>query len=254
MINVKNSFVGMTMFCLMTSGVAFGAEIKIGSGAAPTENILKPIREPFEKATGIKLSILASGPKIALQDLLKESVNAAAAGLTFQEWMGLMKTEGSEVKNPGALQQVEIGKDRIVVIMNKENPVSKLSKEQLKGIFSGKIANWKEVGGKDLPVIIVWGKLIQGTNTVFSGKILDGATVTKEVLDATTAEDVRQNVSSNPEAIGIGPAAIVDSTIKSPETPEIARPITLLTIGKPSPEVQKLVDFIKGDGKKYTKQ
>lgn len=241
------------VFVLAFSIGAFAQEVKVGAGAAPTENVLKPVKEHFEKATGIKLQIIASGPKIALQDLEKGTVDAAAAGLTFDDWMNLMKKEGAEVKDPASLQQVTIGKDKIVVLVHKDNPVAKLSKEQLKGVFTGKITNWKDVGGKDMPIIVVWGKLIPGTNSLFVKNMLDGQALTKDVLEATTAEDVRQNVASNPEAIGIGPSAVIDATVKSPETPEVSRPIILVTKGKPSANVQKLIDFIKGEGQKYIK-
>ena len=241
-------------FILTLNVYVFAQEIKLGAGAAPVENVLKPVKEPFEKATGIKLTIIASGPKIALIDLEKGAVDAAAAGLTFDDWMGLMKKEGAEVKDPASLQQVTIGKDKIIVLLHKDNPVSKLSKEQLKGIFTGKIANWKDVGGKDMPIIVVWGKLIPGTNSLFIKNMLDGQAQTKDVLEATTAEDIKQNVVSNQEAVGIGPAAVVNAAVKSPETPEVARPIILLTKGKPSPNVQKLIEFIKGEGQKYIRQ
>lgn len=253
----------MKRFCLiLTAAVSFifslsiGAyadEIKIGAGAAPTENVLKPVKEHFEKATGIKLHIISSGPKIAMRDLEEGAVDAAAAGLTFDDWMGLMKKEGAEVKDPASLQQVTIGKDKIVVLVHKNNPVSKLSKEQLKGIFTGKTGNWKDVGGKDMAIIVVWGKLIPGTNSLFVKHMLDGGSLTKDVIEATTAEDVRQNVSSSPEAVGIGPVTIVDANVNSPETPEISRPIILVTKGKPSANVQKLIDYIKGEGKTFLK-
>lgn len=233
---------------------ATAAEMKVGAGAAPTENVLKPVKEAFEKASGIKLNIISSGPKIALQDLEKGVVDAAAAGLTFDDWLGLMKKEGAEVKDPAAFHQTVIGKDRIVVLAHKDNPVAKLGKEQLAGIFSGKLQNWKEVGGKDVPIIVVWGKLIPGTNTLFAKQTLGDTPVTKDVLEVSTAADVKQAVASNAEAIGIGPVAVADATVRVIETPEIARPITLLTRGKPSSDVQKLVDFIGGDGKKLLKE
>ncbi|MEW5744026.1 MAG: substrate-binding domain-containing protein [Nitrospirota bacterium] len=242
------------LFMLVWALNAYASEIKVGAGAAPTENVLKPIKEPFEKATGLKLTIIASGPKIALQDLEKGAVDAAAAGLSFDDWMALMKKEGVEVRDAGGFQQALIGKDKIVTLVHKENTVAKLSKDQLKGIFTGKITNWKEVGGKDAPIIVVWGKLIPGTNSMYTKHIFDGEPVTKDILDATTAEDVRQNVAANPEAVGIGPMAVIDASVRSPETPEVARPITLLTKGNPAPNIQKLLDFIKGEGQKYIKQ
>ncbi|MDA8241502.1 MAG: substrate-binding domain-containing protein [Nitrospiraceae bacterium] len=239
---------------LLTWSIAGSAdEIKVGAGAAPVSNVLEPVKEHFEKASGTKLVIIASGPKIALSDLEKGAVDAAAAGLSFDDWMALMKKDGTEVKDPSSLHQFTIGKDKIIIIVHKDNPVAKLSKEQLKGIFTGRITNWQEVGGKNMPIIVVWGKLIPGTNSMFEEHMLDGEKVATEVLDATTATDVRQNVAANPEAIGIGPMTIVDETVKSPETPEVSRPIILVTKGSPSPSVQKLINFIQGEGQKYIK-
>ncbi|HWR90180.1 MAG TPA: substrate-binding domain-containing protein [Dissulfurispiraceae bacterium] len=243
----------MLVILLLMGNVAYADELRIGAGAAPTENVLKPLKEPFEKATGIKLTIISSGPKIALQDLEKGAVDAASAGLTYDDWMSLMKKEGAEVKDAGSLQRFIIGKDSIVVLVHKDNPVTKLSKDQLKGVFNGKIQNWKEVGGRDMPIIVVWGKLIPGTNSLFQKHIMDGEAVVKDVLDATTAEDVKQNIGANPEAVGIGPKAVVDGSVRSPETPEVSRPITLLTKGDPSANVRKLLDFIKGEGQKFVK-
>ena len=223
---------------------AMAEEIKIGAGAAPTENVLKPAEAAFEKATKIDLSIIASGPKQAFIDLDRGTVDAAAAGLSFDDWMALLKKEGVQVKDPAAFKPVIIGKDRVVVILHKDNPVAKLSKEQLTAIFTGKATNWKEVGGKDSPILVVWGGLTQGTNSMFVKHIMDGAKPTSEVITATTAEDIRQNVSSNPEAIGIGPQAIVNASVRSPETPEVARQIILITKGPASAKVQKLIDYL----------
>ncbi len=236
---------------LGTSG-AFADEIKIGAGAAPSNGIFKPIKEHFEKATGVKMTLLEQGPKMALEEVMRGAIDAASAGLTVDEWIAMMKKEGIEV-NKAEIQGVVIGKSRAVVMINKSNPVSKLTKEQLKGIFTGKITNWKDVGGKDMPIIVVWGKLTPGMNSLFINKALDGITPVKDVLDATTGPDLRQNVASNQEAIGISASSVADNTVKVPEQPEALSEIPIVTKGKPSANVQKLIDFIKGEGQKYIK-
>jgi phosphate transport system substrate-binding protein len=243
----------MAVLFTYLSTPSFADEVRIGAGAAPTENVFKPIKGAFEKATGLTLAVISNGPKQALFDLDRGNVDAAAAGLSYEEWQKMMKKEGSEMRDPAAYHSVVIGKDRIVVLTHKDNRIEKLSKEQLQGIFTGKFSNWNDVGGKDMPILVVWGSLIPGTNSMFVKNMLDGAAPTKEVLEATTAEDIKDKVKSNLEAIGIGPAAAVDAQIWSPQTPEIARPITLLTKGAPSPKVQKLIDFIMGDGAKLVK-
>lgn len=241
-----------TVFALTATITAFAEELKISGGAPAIEYALKPVKEPFEKATGIKLNLSSVGPKAALLDLEKGNIDAAA-GPDFNDWMNFMKKEGAEVKDPGSLQHVVIGKDKIVAIVHKDNPVGKLTKEQLKGIFTGKILNWKDVGGKDMPVMVVLGKLIAPANNIFFKYMLDGEVPVKDVLEVSTATDVRQAVASNPEAIGIVSHIMVDATVKSPETPEAPIIFTLVTKKGHSANVQKLIDFIKTEGHKYIK-
>lgn len=237
----------------MLTAPAWAVEIRIGSGAAPTENVLKPIEVAFEKASGHQLTILATGPKNAMQDLEKGLVDAASAGLTLEDWLALMQKEGVPVGDPKAIQPTIIGQDRIAVLTHLSNPVKSLSAEQLKGLFTGSIGNWQELGGPDAPVIVVWGKLIPGTNSLFQKRMMGGAEPGGNVLESTTAEEVRQMVASNAEAIGIGPMAILDGTVASPSTPEIARPITLVTLGAPNPGVKALLDYIAGPGQALIK-
>lgn len=253
---MKKFFVSLIViitFLLSISICVADEIIMLGAGQAPTENILKPVKEPFEKTTKIWLYFVPCGPKVALVELEKGRFDAALAGLSFEDWMKFMETEGAGIKDPSVFQHVTVGKDKIKVLINKSNPVSKLTKEQLKGIFTGKITNWKDAGGKDMPIIVAWTKLLGG-NYLFTKTILDGQPLTKNVIEVSTSVDARQVVLSKPGAIALAPLAIVSTAIKSPKTPEIERPITLITKGKPSPNVQKLINFIKGDGLKYIKQ
>lgn len=56
-----------------------------------------------------------------------------------------------ELKEANAqLEQKPIGRDALVFIVNENNPVKSLTRQQLKDIYAGKITNWKEVGGEDL--------------------------------------------------------------------------------------------------------
>jgi len=242
----------VTASCVgMLSLGAVADEVKIGAGAAPSNAIVKPVKDAFEKG-GDKVTLLEQGPKLALQELLKGGVDIAGAGATLDEWMALMKKEGVEV-NKAELQSFVVGKTQAVALINKNNPVSNLSKEQLKGIFSGAIKNWKEVGGKDAEILIVVAKLTPGQNSLFINKILDGAPLAKDVLDATTATDLRDNIVSNPEAIGISAISVVNDTVKMPAQPEAASDITFVTKGKPSATAKKFIDFVLGDGKKLIK-
>jgi len=239
------------VFLVASAFTCLGEEVRIGSGAAATENILKPIKASFEKASGLTLGIFASGPKNAFIDLEKGTLDGAAVGLTHEDYMAMLKKEGVVVADPAAYQGVVIGKDKVIVLTHKTNPVKALSKEQLIAIFTGKTTNWKDVGGNDAPILIVWGKMIQGTNSMFVKKMLDGNEPIKDVLEVSNAEDVKNAVETNPEAIGIGPLSLAGPTLNIPATQELSRSILLFTKGAPKPSVQTLISFIAGEGAQY---
>lgn len=249
--------IGLTIAVLFVSLYpAFKAcaeEIKINGGPTAIETVLKPVKEPFEKSTGIKLYASAQGSKNSIINLDKGLVDAASAAHTLEELMGMAEKEKIDLKNKALLQSAVLTPGtRYVFIAHKSNPVTKLSKEQLKDIYLGKIASWKEVGGNEAPTLVVWSKFTLGTNDYLTKKILDGAPPTKDVLDVISAEHVRQNVAANPEAIGIVSSAYADGSVKVIETQELkTSPIIMVTVGAPSPKVQKLIDFIKGEGKEY---
>ena len=243
----------LVIFLLSLSFSASAEELIVGAGQAPTVNILRPIEEHFEKAAGINLIVITDSPKYALMLLETGNVEAALGGLCFDDWMRYMRQEGEEIKDPSSLHHMIIGEDKIKVLIHKDNPVSELSREQLKGIFTGLITNWNEVGGYDMPIAVVWTKNLGG-NVIFTKKILDVPLLRKDILEVSDSPFAKEVVKSNSRALAIGPLGLVDETVKSPETPEIKRPITIITKGKPSPNVQKLIDFINGEGQKYIKK
>jgi len=163
----------------------------------------------------------------------------------------MMDKEGYKIPDKNVYKYRVIGKDIIKIIVHKDVTVKKLSREQLEGVFTGKIANWKEVGGPDIAVVVVWGSKIPGTNSVFQKQIMRGEPYTKKVLEATTVIDVKEKVSKTSGAVGLSSIGNVDSSILAPEIPETGRPITLITKGAPSPVVLKMLAFIQGEGQKY---
>ena len=248
-------FLFLTLASILLLGFQYAvvqaAEVKVGAGAAPTENVFKKIKDPMEKDIGLKLVLIANGPYEALVDLDQGKVDAASGGLTFGDWMGMMAKKGYKIPDKNAYKYRVIGKDIIHVIANKGVTVKELSKDQLKGIFTGKIANWKEVGGPDQAIVVVWGTKIPGTHRVFQKLVMDGEPYTKKTKEATNAVDVKEKVKATPGAVGLAPVTLVDNSVAAPKIPVVGRPITLITKGEPNPQVVKMLEFIRGPGKKY---
>jgi phosphate transport system substrate-binding protein len=239
------------LLLILWAPLAFAVEVKIGAGASATEDIFKKMIEPMEKSIGIKLVIISDGPSAALRSLDNDLVMAAVGGLSFQDWMAMMEKEGDKPRTPAEYTYREIGKSIIKVIANKGTLVKKLSKDQLKGIFTGKITNWKAVGGVDIPIKIVNGIKIPGTNTMFQKEVMDGEPYGKTDLEASTAPDVKAKVVATPGAIGLSVTSLVDETVSAPEIPEVGRPVTMITKGEIPFSMQKVLDYMRGEGQKY---
>lgn len=87
-------------------------------------------------------------------------------------------------------------------IVNKDNKVDDLTKQQMIDIFTGKITNWKEVGGDDLAIMLITRPESSGTRALFTTWALDGNAETKGALETDDSGQLRQSVSENKGAIG----------------------------------------------------
>ena len=247
---------GIMTAVAVTSGTALAESITLIGGSTSIAAVINPVKGPFEKATGITLNATAAGSKVALQKLDAGEAEVATAGHTFDELLDNIRKSNITLKNPvEKLSVIKLAEPTsYAVVVNPANPVAKLAKEQLEGIFTGTITNWKDVGGKDAPILSVVSNLSPGTNEAFSKTFLGGKKISVEFLDASNAADLRQNVATNPDAIGFLASAMIDGSIKRVETlPMKSSPIIMLTVGKPSAKVQKLADFILGEGKALIK-
>ncbi len=103
--------------------------------------------------------------------------------------------------------------DAIAVIVNPQNKTDNLSVEQISALYTGKITNWKELGGADAPVVLIGREAASGTRDGFESitKTEDKCKYSQEL---TSTGDVVQTVASNPNAIGYTSLAAVKENVK----------------------------------------
>ena len=94
--------------------------------------------------------------------------------------------------------------DGLSVYVNSSNPITELSIEQLEGIFTGKIKNWKEVGGPDAKIIVYSRENSSGTYEFFKEKVLKGKDFAASAQTLQGTAQVRQAVTNDKNAIGYG--------------------------------------------------
>ncbi len=166
----------------------------------------------------------------------------------------------------GALMPQKIALDIISVVVHPSNKVENLTAEQVKDIFTGKITNWKDVGGEDAEIIVVVRDKASGTREMFDEKALghkkdNPVEPVSSAIECNSNGVLRETVASKPKAIGYVSKGYVNNSIKEvkyngvaptvqtakDKTYPLARYLYLITKGQPSGAAKGFIDFVLSD-------
>jgi len=163
----------------------------------------------MKKNPSAKLIVTGGGSGVGLSALVSGTTDIAMSSraIKFDEKMK-MKNGGKTVK------EVIIAKDALTVIVNPANKVSNLTREQLEGIFTGKIKNWKEVGGANLAITSYSRETTSGTYEFFKEHVLKNKNYKSGILSMPATGSIIQSVSQTPGAIAYVGMAYVTSDVK----------------------------------------
>jgi len=151
-----------------------------------------------------------------------------------------------------------VAMDGIVIVVNPANPLSALTKKQVKDIYTGNISNWKELGGNDEKIVVVSRDSSSGTFEAFGVLALGGAKVRPDALMQASNQAVASVVARTPGAIAYVGLGYISSEVKalplegvmpSKETVltdkyPLSRPLYMYTNGKPTGTTRDFLDFI----------
>lgn len=182
-----------------------GSTTVLPFGQAAVEQFMK-------EHEGVQFSVSGTGTGNGFKSLADGAAQIANASRFIKD---------SEIENCVAKKvypvPFAVALDCIVPIVHKDNAVSNLTREQLKDIFAGKIANWKEVGGADAPIVVVGRDTSSGTYGTWQEMIMDMGEKTRVTAKAqVTASSgaMLATVSKNPNAIGYEGMGYVNDTVK----------------------------------------
>lgn len=126
--------------------------------------------------------------------------------------IGMLSRDLKDSESPDLFDIHIIGYDGIAVIVNPSSGVTDLSSEEVAGIYSGKITNWKEVGGADRKIQCIGREAASGTRGAFEELMgIEDQAVYKEEQNSTG--NVKQAIAANPDAIGYVSISAVDDTV-----------------------------------------
>lgn len=218
--------------------------LRVGGEEGAIGGFILPVKETFEEENRADLSVILSAPGEELIDLAQGRVDAVVSTVSLPVLLAAAAKEKVLI-DPASLQQFEVGKNDTVILINRKNRVKNLTTKQLKAIFTGKIGNWKLVGGANKPIVIVWNSAASSEKEVFQKEILRGASFTDKLKSVGSYDEVRSSVMATPGAIGIVPRGFVSKTVKVPKTPLVESKVIIVTKGEPTPDVKKLLELLK---------
>jgi phosphate transport system substrate-binding protein len=232
-------------------------------GSDTMVNAVQMVAEEFMKDyPHVFVAITGGGSGVGIASLINKTCDVATASRE-------MKPKEIEMALKRSVQPKEIvvAHDGVAVIVNKSNPLDKLTIEDLHKIFTGEATNWKQFGGKDLHIVTLSREVSSGTHMYFKEEVIqlgkkDGKDeFSKETLLLTSSQAIVEEVAGNEGAIGyLGMGYLSDRTkamligkdkgFYPPDvenvlkkTYPLSRPLFEYTNGVPQGIVKLFIDF-----------
>jgi len=128
------------------------------SGSTSVGAVMEPLVEEYKKSEGKETNLEVQ--QIGSSSGIKNTIDGTSE-------IGMTSRDLKDGEKQAKLEETQIAIDGIAVITNKVNKVKDLTMEQIKDIYTGKITNWKEVGGEDSPIVVVSREDGSGTREGF---------------------------------------------------------------------------------------
>ena len=223
------------------------------AGSTSMQKLADALAETFMEAnSGVTVTVEYSGSSAGIESLLNGSCDIGDASRNLKD---------SE-KSGGAVENI-VAIDGIAVIVDKNNTVAGLTKQQLSDIYTGAVTNWSEVGGSDTPIVVVGREAGSGTRGAFE-EILKVEDACKYAVECDSTGAAMAKVASTEGAIGYVSLDVLDDSVNALNLDDVAptsdnivagtyflcRPFVMATKGEISGQnelVQAFFDFLKSD-------
>jgi phosphate transport system substrate-binding protein len=163
----------------------------------------------MKKNPGKNITVVGGGSGVGISALVDNSTDIAMSSrkIKMDERMKL-----NDAGKP--FKEIIIANDALSVIVNPANKVSQLTRQQLEGIYTGKIRNWKEVGGDDMQIVVYSRETSSGTYEFFKEHVMNRKNYASSVLNMPATGAIIQSVSQTKGAIGYVGLAYATKEVK----------------------------------------
>lgn len=167
-----------------------------GSGSSALLPLVKDAAEKFKvNNKDVTITLNAGGSGTGLKQVSDGSVDMGNSDVPAETKLDKAKAE--------KLVDHKVCVMTVAMIVNKDVGVKNLTRQQLADIFTAKVTNWKDVGGKDMPIVLVTRPKTSGTRALFKQYAINGAEeADNKSLETDNSGILIQSVAQNPGAIG----------------------------------------------------
>src|SRR6476659_7973766 len=213
----------------------------------------------MQKNPGMVLQVTGGGSGTGISALINGTTDVCAASRTMKP--AEKEKLRDRYNNTGV--EIPVARDGLAVYVNAARPLTEISIPDLKGIFTGKITNWKQLGGPDSNIIVYSRENSSGTYVLFKETVLQGADFTPRAQTMPGTAAVVNAVSKEKFGIGYGGAAYAKgikilkvkkdaaSPAINPEkttvlngTYPLARPLFFYLRAKASGDIKSFIDWV----------
>ncbi|QGG47936.1 phosphate ABC transporter substrate-binding protein [Heliorestis convoluta] len=191
-------------------------------GSDTLVNMSQALAEEFmDKHPNVSVAVTGGGSGTGISALINGTADMSNSSRDIKE------SEIADIKEKTGKDVAEytIALDGLGFIVHKDSPIDALTMEQLKGIYTGKITNWSEVGGPDQRITALARETSSGTHVFVKEFILDNEEYRPDALLQTSSATIAKEVETNQAAIGyVGMGYLTDKvkTLSVKKTEESA--------------------------------
>lgn len=230
---------------LMFSQAALAEEVKLAGAASVVTDLIAPYQKTVEQTTGINLVVDKSNAGKGLIDLIDGKCDAAMASASLDATVKAAASAGLSKPVPDLKLHV-LSTSEVLFIVHPSNPVKFLTWEQIKEIHTGKITNWKELGGNDLPITVYTDAKASATRGLIKQVVMGNSEYADSARAVGYVKEVNDKVALDESGIGgLGSGFVDPGQVAVVDTKKIERPLGFITVGAPSAKVQKVMDAFK---------
>jgi phosphate transport system substrate-binding protein len=223
--------------------------VRLSGSTTVINQVVQPQRAAVEKASGHTLEIAGIGSGKGLAELVEGKADIAMISDHLDVAAASAEGLGKKI-DTSRMKTLVVRKGEIVFVTHPANPVAKLTPAQITDIHTGKVTNWKQLGGADKPITVYIEQASGGVRSSVRKFVMGGAEYTPQAKVMTTIARVADVVAGDEGGIGaISRAFVKADRNRVIDGVRVDQPLTLVTLGEPTGKTKAVIEVFAAAAK-----